>query len=542
MSEASLEELLEEAEANKLSFGGMSYFQVYFDRSVGTDDPTWQRISLEDIAPRALHTSTLFDHHIITIGGKFGPQKSVSKQCPQIEIFNTLTYKLEKPILTGIQFQSRWGHTACLFDDKIVIYGGSTQGKRTPKRLSSEVLIMTIIRELDQGISLHLEQIPMKKEDPAKGYHTAEIFGNKIYVFAGVDDKNTLLNELWSLDLENFRWTKCEQKGNIPSPRLGHASAIIDNKMYIFGGRTNIKPLERMNDLFCLDLDNLHWSQVHYSGEESYLSSGMTLTQHRGLLYIFGGKKGPRRFSGRLFSVDLKKNEVKENRVKNKYPSWRNHHTMIPCEHGIFLYGGEGKDLDKNLSDIFYLNLVSTQKEKRLCELQEQVSHLYLNRLYSDVVFLIEGEKIFAHKTILTIHSMYFSKMFSSNMLESNQKEIEIPDCKLDTFKAFLRYLYCSEVELTEELALDLLFLSDKWLCKELETECEDFLINTLMFENIISRAELAEKFGIKRLSDSVVEFIIENKIEMEKSRDLEKIHPSLLVKAIVKLQKEFVS
>jgi len=137
---------------------------------------------------------------------------------------------------------------------------------------------------------------------------------------------------------------------------------------------------------------------------------------------------------------------------------------------------------------------------------------------------------------------MYFSKMFSSNMLESNQKEIEIPDCKLDTFKAFLRYLYCSEVELTEELALDLLFLSDKWLCKELETECEDFLINTLMFENIISRAELAEKFGIKRLSDSVVEFIIENKIEMEKSRDLEKIHPSLLVKAIVKLQKEFVS
>lgn len=49
-----------------------------------------------------------------------------------------------------------------------------------------------------------------------------------------------------------------------PSPRLGHAAAIYEDKMFIFGGHTISLPNGRevSNELFKLDLSSMQWSQV----------------------------------------------------------------------------------------------------------------------------------------------------------------------------------------------------------------------------------------------------------------------------------------
>jgi hypothetical protein len=38
-------------------------------------------------------------------------------------------------------------------------------------------------------------------------------------------------------DIASRRWTELECIGYIPSPREGHATALVDDVMYIFGGR-----------------------------------------------------------------------------------------------------------------------------------------------------------------------------------------------------------------------------------------------------------------------------------------------------------------
>ena len=38
---------------------------------------------------------------------------------------------------------------------------------------------------------------------------------------------------------------------------------------------------------------------------------------------------------------------------------------------------------------------------------------------FSDVVFLVEGRKVYAHKAILVVRSEYFNAMFSNSMQES---------------------------------------------------------------------------------------------------------------------------
>ncbi len=49
---------------------------------------------------------------------------------------------------------------------------------------------------------INSEKKEMKKEDPRRHNHTAEIFENKMYIFGGCQGLKTgAMNELWVMDL-----------------------------------------------------------------------------------------------------------------------------------------------------------------------------------------------------------------------------------------------------------------------------------------------------------------------------------------------------
>lgn len=54
--------------------------------------------------------------------------------------------------------------------------------------------------------------------------------------FGGTDGQYHY-NDTWSFDLQTKRWSELQCIGFIPSPREGHAAAIVDDVIYIFGGR-----------------------------------------------------------------------------------------------------------------------------------------------------------------------------------------------------------------------------------------------------------------------------------------------------------------
>lgn len=43
--------------------------------------------------------------------------------------------------------------------------------------------------------------------------HTAQIYKDKMYVFGGKDQSGQPKNELWCLDLETLVWTQCQISG-----------------------------------------------------------------------------------------------------------------------------------------------------------------------------------------------------------------------------------------------------------------------------------------------------------------------------------------
>ena len=81
--------------------------------------------------------------------------------------------------------------------------------------------------------------------------------------------------------------------------------------------------------------------------------------------------------------------------------------------------------------------------------------------------------------------------------MESQSTKIPIFGVKAFTFKgkalfflifysflALLDYIYCREVILSEDLALNLFELADQWIIPDLRDKCEQFLAHNLTEEN----------------------------------------------------------
>ena len=107
----------------------------------------------------------------------------------------------------------------------------------------------------------------------------------------------------------------------------------------------------------------------------------------------------------------------------------------------------------------------------------------------SDVQFAIQGDLLKAHTQVLCARSEVFAAQLTCGMQEASTKVIEITDCDLPAFKAFLQFLYTDSFAAVEELGLQLnadtdnsakqsklqalLAVSHKYQVKRLQRWCE---------------------------------------------------------------------
>jgi hypothetical protein len=53
----------------------------------------------------------------------------------------------------------------------------------------------------------------------------------------GGSDSQCVNNGTWLFDALTRKWTQLQCTGHIPASREGHAAAVVDDVMYVFGGR-----------------------------------------------------------------------------------------------------------------------------------------------------------------------------------------------------------------------------------------------------------------------------------------------------------------
>jgi Galactose oxidase, central domain len=55
--------------------------------------------------------------------------------------------------------------------------------------------------------------------------------------FGGCVNKDDF-NDTWSFNMSTRKWTELQCTGSIPSPLKFHTAVLIDDVMYVYGGRT----------------------------------------------------------------------------------------------------------------------------------------------------------------------------------------------------------------------------------------------------------------------------------------------------------------
>lgn len=143
----------------------------------------------------------------------------------------------------------------------------------------------------------------------------------------------------------------------------------------------------------------------------------------------------------------------------------------------------------------------------------EQMAQLCMSYDYSDVTFIVEDEKLPAHRVILAARSEYFRALLYGGLSESNQQEIHLK-IPLKAFKALLKYIYSGSMSLAqmkEENILDTLGLANQYGFTDLEMAISDYLRQVLSLNNVCAILDAAKLFGLEGLTNVCHSFLDRN-------------------------------
>ncbi|EAA04434.4 AGAP006714-PA [Anopheles gambiae str. PEST] len=133
----------------------------------------------------------------------------------------------------------------------------------------------------------------------------------------------------------------------------------------------------------------------------------------------------------------------------------------------------------------------------------EQMAQLCMSADYSDVTFIVEGQRIPAHRVILAARSEYFRALLYGGLQETKQHEITL-NIPLMAFRCLLKYIYSgsmSLMQMKEEHLLDTLGLANQYGFADLEMAISDYLRQVLSLGNVCAILDAARLFALDGLT-----------------------------------------
>jgi leucine-zipper-like transcriptional regulator 1 len=226
-------------------------------------------------------------------------------------------------------------------------------------------------------------------------------------------------------------------------------------------------------------------------------------------------------------SVERTSNPNEENAVPSvlihgRGPSQRAGHTATAVQRTIFIFGGSvGSEY---LNDFFVLDtdpnpeaIVSELTSLQL--LERRLRHFCNDEELSDVIFVVQGQKVYAHKMVLSIVSECFRAMFTTGFRESDALEIDIPDCSYRAFIAVMEYIYAGSLP-QADLLVEVLELADRFFLDHLKQVCEtrlcpdadsaEYLLSVAQKTNANQLRAVCEHF-LRNTAQAQVAFSLDN-------------------------------
>ncbi|KAL2092680.1 hypothetical protein ACEWY4_012478 [Coilia grayii] len=128
-----------------------------------------------------------------------------------------------------------------------------------------------------------------------------------------------------------------------------------------------------------------------------------------------------------------------------------------------------------------------------------------------DVVLLVEGKPIQAHRILLAASCDYFRGMFAGGLREMQQTEIAVHGVTYVAMTKLLDFIYTSELELDLDNVQEVLSAATLLQVQEVIGFCCDFLFSWLDDDNLLEVEKLADVYGLDELTAKVHAYLLKN-------------------------------
>ncbi|XP_033874044.1 kelch domain-containing protein 3 isoform X3 [Acipenser ruthenus] len=235
----------------------------------------------------------------------------------------------------------RVNHAAVAVGHKVYSFGGYCSGEdyETLRQIDIHVF---------NAVSLRWTKLPPvrtcgrehAREVPYMRYgHTAVLVDDTIYVWGGRNDTEGACNVLYAFEVNNHRWFTPKITGTVPGARDGHSACVLGKCMYIFGGYEQLGTPAR-------------WRDFH------------SATMIGSKMFVFGGRAdrfGPFHSNNEIYCNKMKVFDTEttcwlDSPATPILPEGRRSHSAFSYSGELYIFGGYNARLDRHFSDLWQFN------------------------------------------------------------------------------------------------------------------------------------------------------------------------------------------
>eukprot|EP01122_Echinamoeba_exundans_P001567 TRINITY_DN11597_c0_g1_i1.p1 TRINITY_DN11597_c0_g1~~TRINITY_DN11597_c0_g1_i1.p1 ORF type:complete len:902 (-),score=157.14 TRINITY_DN11597_c0_g1_i1:580-3285(-) len=313
------------------------------DSTPGGRHPQWH-VQKSDGAPsqRHAHCAVVWKDALFILGGY-----DSGNHLGDFFVYRFDSGKWSEVKSQGKPPSARHSHSAVLFGSSMYIFGG----------IGPKGILLNDVYEFDfERFTWHEVAVSGTEAPAGRWGHTSVIYGQSMFIYAGLTGKG-YVDDLWEFHFNSRSWSRVNVTGDIPSSRHFHASVVVHDTMYVFGGFGH----KNMDDLNAFDFATCRWREVKAESD-----SGTIPAPRRGhsmvsiapdLLVVFGGRSNTNLADTHLFNLSSLTWHPLECGGKTLPPP-RHFHSASAYKNNIYVFGGIAGKIG-SLNDLFRLSLGS---------------------------------------------------------------------------------------------------------------------------------------------------------------------------------------
>ena len=151
--------------------------------------------------------------------------------------------------------------------------------------------------------------------------------------------------------------------------------------------------------------------------------------------------------------------------------------------------------------------------------INNEITNLWIDKIFTDVTLECQGKKFEAHKLILAAASPVFKAMFKKGIKEHRDNYVNIKDIDSNVFEVFLRFLYSGKVDKLDGMCLDLFAAADMYDVQSLRIICIQHMAKNISVDNAVDMLALADRHSVESVKSLALQFIKLNFADFVKTK-----------------------